>query len=691
MKMKTCSIPFTILAGFAALIAAGPQARPKAPPLADAEPKLVPGLTLTIENASGRDVRDSRLAALTVPEGTPPSPFLDPGPFKATWEGFARVDLGTDCIFSAEGNGKLTVEINDKPVLRAGGRFSASTKGKEVLLRKGRNRFVVKYESPAKGDAFVRVFWESTDWAHEPVHPREISHDANAKTLRERRRLREGRELVALRRCTRCHAHEAKGMPELELDSPNLSDAGTRLHTEWMARWILNPRSIRPEATMPVLPEMTSKDAADLAAFLSLQGKPGEAREADPKIARAGGQLFAELRCIGCHTLPDRKDAKDRIPLYLAKAKWRPAALRAFLKEPDRHYAWIEMPNFQLTDAEAEKLAAFLLSRKQRELPKDGSPPVGDPEQGKARFLSFGCLNCHKLGDLKKTPAATPFAAIPAAAWTRGCLEEKPSKAPDFGLAKEQREAIQAFASTDLSSLGREDAPEFVGRQLKALRCIACHKRDHDYDLWTDVQEEAAHLLPKKKVVESEFFEPDPAEPWFPSLTWIGDKLKPEWTEAFIAGRIENRLRPYLGNLRMPVFKSRAAILARGFAMEHGCPTKSPEDEALTPELSEIGRKLSGPSGGYDCIACHAIGPKKATKVFEGPGPNFKWVRGRIRKDYFVRWVNEPLRVEPRTKMPQFFKQGRSQLTEVFDGDAKKQIDAMWQYILQGEKINPPD
>ena len=141
----------------------------------------------------------------------------------------------------------------------------------------------------------------------------------------------------------------------------------------------------------------------------------------------------------------------------------------------------------------------------------------------------------------------------------------------------------------------------------------------------------------------------------------------------------------------MPVFKSRATILARGFAMEHGCPTKSPEDEAPAPELSEIGRKLSGPDGGYDCLGCHGIGPKKATKVFEGPGPNFKWVSGRIRKDYFVRWVNEPLRVEPRTKMPTYFKEGRSQLTEILDGDAKKQIDAMWHYILQGESIKPPE
>ena len=41
-----------------------------------------------------------------------------------------------------------------------------------------------------------------------------------------------------------------------------------------------------------------------------------------------------------------------------------------------------------------------------------------------------------------------------------------------------------------------------------------------------------------------------------------------------------------------------------------------------------------------------------------------------------------PLAIDPATKMPAYFDaEGRSQLTEFFEGDAAKQIDAMWHYL----------
>src|SRR5581483_10127902 len=95
-------------------------------------------------------------------------------------------------------------------------------------------------------------------------------------------------------------------------------------------------------------------------------------------------------------------------------------------------------------------------------------------------------------------------------------------------------------------------------------------------------------------------------------------------------------------------------------------------------------------AGGLDCLSCHGIGPKGATKVFEAPAPNFKVVRARLRKDYYDRWVREPLRLEPGTKMPQFIKDGRTQLTEILDGDGVKQADALWQFLLEGDRIRPP-
>ena len=697
MPNKTRSHPFVHIAVTALLLVTltarhSRAARPESAALPAAPESIAPGLTVTFKNASGRDVRDARLAAIYVPEGASPTPFLEPGSFTATWEGFVNADLGTDCTFSARGNGHLTVTVNGEVALEAESDDFSTVTGEEMFLRKGRNRFVVRYESPPEGDAFVRVFWVSPDWSIEPVHPTRVSHDVNATPLRAARRLREGRELMAQRRCLRCHQHETSGMPELEMDAPDLSDVGARLHTAWMARWLLDPRALRPAATMPRLPDLSAQDAADIAAFLARQGKAGGQRvEVSADRAEPGKKLFIALRCIGCHTRPGGPGAVDRIPLDLIAAKWRSEALQAFLQRPERHFSWIEMPNFGLSADQARDLAAFLLARSKMTAP--GAPlPAGNADRGRARLETAGCLSCHTLDGLTDRSQAPALARIPAAGWRRGCMAETPASAPDFALNASDQQALLAFAATDLSSLTRADPVEFVTRQMKALRCIACHRRDDQYDLWTDLRGEIE--APAAAVNPQDEFQgpsaPQP-EPFIPSLTWVGEKLKPEWMAAFLRGEIDERPRPYLGLLTMPVFASRGALLARGMAFEHGTPPTTSAEPAPDPALAEVGRQLAGPRKGLDCIACHGIGSRGPTKVFDAPAPNFKLTRDRLRREYFVRWIDAPGQVEPGTRMPQFFPEGQSALTEILDGDAGRQIDAMWHYVLEGENIRPPD
>lgn len=649
--------------------------------------KHAPGLALTFEGAEGKDVRHARLAALHVPAGTAPTPFLPPGPFRATFEGFVLIDIGTDVVFSAEGRGAMALSINGAVVLEAKGDDFSKSEGKPVRLRKGRNALVARYQAPT-GDAQVRLFWATPqvsadgDWSREPIPPRALAHDTDAPALREARRLREGRELVASLRCTKCHAPDAKGMPELEMDAPSLADAGARLNARWMASWILNPRGWRAEATMPRLPRLTPQDAADMTAYLATLGKAAPDPEIAEAAAKEGGPLFAEMRCVGCHTLPDKDPAPGRVPLRNVKAKWKPAALVEFLRKPDRHYAWIRMPDFRLTDVEAVRLAAFLLSR----CPdvKLDEPPPGDAGRGRTWVEVSGCLACHKIDD-RASRNGKPLRAIPADAWARGCSEA------DFALSDGQREALKVFAATDLSSLSREALPEFAERQIAALRCVACHGRDGAHDLWSDVEGETKALLPKKKEDE-EFAATPEVVPVIPSLTWAGEKLKPEWMAEFMAGRLPYRPREYLKNLRMPAFAVRAAGIAGGLAQGHGFgPSRATPEPPPVGALADIGLQLSGKEApSFACMTCHDYGAKRAVGVFEAPGPNLAWTRERLRKEYFLRWMREPLRVEPGTKMPQFAPLGRSQLTEILEGDAEKQFQALWHYLLEGPKIRPP-
>jgi mono/diheme cytochrome c family protein len=665
------------------------EGRPEPPPLAEAPEKIVPGLTLTFESAApgASDARDARLVALYVPEGTAPTPFLPPGSFHATWEGFLYVDLATDCTFSAEGRGKLTVMINDKAALEIPGDDLSEVRGPLLRLKKGRNRLTVRYESPSHGDASIRLFWASDEFGREPVPPTVFSHDGNVRPLRQARRLREGRELLATRRCLRCHAHEVpKEFPELEMDAPALTGIGARLNVEWIAHWLKDPRSLRPDAVMPNVLHGSAQDAADIAAYLSTSGKPTEEPVPAPEVAASGGRLFAQMRCGGCHTLPDRDPAPERVPLRHVRAKWKPAALRGFLLQPEKHYAWIRMPNFKLSEGEADKLAAFLLERSSQELSTAGWPS-GNAERGRGLLEAVGCLNCHALAPLAGALKAPALKDIPAQGWTRGCMAESPDQAPDHGLSPEERRALLAFAASDLSSLSRESPPEFAERQIQGLRCLACHKCDDRPDFWSEVASEAKHLVSNE---DDELLSKE-IEKIVPPLTWAGEKLKTEWMASFLAGDLRYGPRPWLDPVRMPRFRTRAALLARGLAFLHGCPPTAPPDPWPDEKLAQIGRRLAGNQGGLACVSCHDVGPTRAGAVFEAPGPNFKHARERLRKDYYHRWMLLPARVEPGTKMPQFAQGKRSQLTEILEGDAVRQFEALWQYLLEGEKIKPPE
>ncbi|MGH7178194.1 MAG: cytochrome c, partial [Tepidisphaeraceae bacterium] len=169
-----------------------------------------------------------------------------------------------------------------------------------------------------------------------------------------------------------------------------------------------------------------------------------------------------------------------------------------------------------------------------------------------------------------------------------------------------------------------------------------------------------------------------------------GEKLRVDWMSKFLAGQIKYKPRPWI-KARMPAFASRAQWLAEGLAAEHGVSPEDPAPRQPDAELARVGRKLLGRDGGFSCISCHAVADVPALSPFEAPAPNFIYTTARLRKDYYDRWMRAPLKVEPGTRMPQFTDiEGKSSLKQPFDGDANKQFDAMWEYLLSGADIRPP-
>jgi mono/diheme cytochrome c family protein len=691
---------------------------PEPPALADAPAKEEPGLMLTFTSlAQGAtpagglaDVRAARLLALYVPQGAAPSPFTPPGLFRATFEGDITMRLRDFLSFSAEGRGKLTLTVNGKPALDVSGDDFSQKSGESLRLNKGKNHIVAVYESPAGGDAAVRVFWATKTTSPEPLPPAVLSHNAADKALRESLRVRDGRLLVAQLRCTKCHATpglvapgDKDAMPELQMDAPSLADAGGRLSADWMAAWINNPRALRAGAHMPRLfagdDKTVAAEARDIAAYLATLGPADAGAAPDAKNVEAGGRLFAHLNCVACHISPERtgegQEGADvgRVSLAYVRAKFKPAALKAFLLKPSAHYAWISMPDFRLSDAEADGLAAYLLSLEGSSV-APGAP--GDAANGAKLIRSAGCVNCHAIKEKPAVEAAKlpiALAEIPKAGWLQGCLDAGARKgAPNFELTSEQREAILAFAATDRTSLKRDSAAEFADRQMASLRCIACHARDGRESLLATVLDaENLELKAKHPPEEKPGTEGIAPDQRAPLLTWAGEKLRPEWTADFIGGKLSYKPRYYL-RARMPAFASRAEDLARGLAQEHGCPPTYPLYGAPDKDLAATGQKLVGktPNESFSCVQCHAIAGQAALAPFEAPSINFIYVTSRLRKDYYARWMHNPIAIDPETKMPRFDDADGKTGVPAFDNDAKKQFEAIWNYLLMGKDIAPP-
>ena len=631
--------------------------------------KPLPGLTVTYASPDGGKVLSTEMETapnvwLYVPAGKPPSPFLPSGKFTAVWNGFVSAELRGDFLFQAELQGNLKLEINGALVFETAGTGSVSPLSKSVRLNKGANSFKATFTGPSQGDSFVRLSWTEKGPITVPIPSTVFTHLEDAE-LQKSEKLRLGRDLVLEYRCLKCHVGPgaAAGLPELATDAPSFEAIGARRNYDWMARWILDPKSLRPSAHMPrALGDPKAKDNAEaIAAFLAslkTEGSPAPGKEFSSEQAQLGKRLFEVLNCAGCHEAPDAKQPDpQKISLKALGEKFSAGALEEFLLKPEAHYAWIRMPNFKLSTEEAGQIIAWLNSK--------GAPPKAALaptdlemlEGGKKLIQTTGCLNCHSL-KLENQFKAPPLAELSASKWNQGCLAAEPftnSKAPQFSFSPAEREALQAFAATDRASLTRHVATEFAERQARLLNCRACHGQ-----------------------LEG-----------FPPLEIVGGKLKPEWVKALLAGEVPYKPRPWL-EARMPVFAQRAEALAHGLAMQHGFPPQTPPEPPVDLEAGKIGQRLVGVEGGFSCITCHAVGPLKATAVFEAEGINLTRASSRLLRPYFQRWLRNPPSIEPQTKMPIYFDAGKSPLTEVYGGDAEKQIGAIWEYFRLGEKMPPP-
>ena len=479
--------------------------------------------------------------------------------------------------------------------------------------------------------------------------------------------------------CAACHQDDLTQTQLASKQAPVLSSSISRLDPAFLRRYIANPHAVKPGTTMPDLMTGLSTAEREAAAdeithYLVSQGEHAFTRQSiDANAAKRGKDLFHSVGCVACHAPRDEQErttlATSSVPLGPIADKYSSEGLIAFLKDPTKTRRSGRMPKMQLNHWEAVDVASYLISLgdpKSAARTFDVNPALA--EKGKRRVEQLGCQQCHSPDQAALTPPSMPLARVRA---NRGCLSGQPGSWPLFELTDTQRTAMKAALSRQLGRLSQQDQ---INITLTAFRCLNCHQRD---ELGGVTEERNPHFQTTDPNLGPQGRLP-------PSLTGVGAKLKPTWMrQVMVSGR---RIRPYVLT-RMPQYGTEnIEHLIELFQQTDQPPAIEFASIADQKETRKVGGEMVGDRG-LNCIACHSFQLKKAANM---SAVDLTEMAERLHKTWFYQYMRDPQRFSANTIMPTFWPGGKVMRRDLLDGDADQQIEALWQYLLDGRQARAP-
>jgi mono/diheme cytochrome c family protein len=329
-----------------------------------------------------------------------------------------------------------------------------------------------------------------------------------------------------------------------------------------------------------------------------------------------------------------------------------------------------------------EEIPTELLSHEGLPMVPTGDAPFAvDPAKaarGKELFASLNCAACHQIDapGQKAKPLARLLARQPS-----GCLGIVPKKGiPKFEISDRQRVVI-------LAQLGAQDGltepltpAQQIIRTMTTLNCYACHNRDRrggPEGLRREYFTTAANVdLGDEGRIP-------------PNLNGVGAKLRPEWIKTVLTAG--GAVRPYMAT-RMPQFGAgNVGHLPDLFEKADAKPDALPQPDVFAPgvaaDANKFGRRLVG-VGGLTCIACHMFAGNPSLGA---PALDLATAGERLKWDWFRRYLLDPQALRPGTRMPAFWPNGVAANRDILDGDAEKQIFAIWGYLARKNFTDLPN
>jgi cbb3-type cytochrome oxidase cytochrome c subunit len=449
-----------------------------------------------------------------------------------------------------------------------------------------------------------------------------------------------GRQLITGAGCAGCHPIEDPRLSDLRKRGPDLRRLSSKTTPAWALKWIMAPRDISPATWMPHFFEPDYPgEARAIVAYLwaSSEAVEGPAAPAGDEIR--GRELYNGVGCTGCHVREIGADRTASDSLYRlhgpnlaslgtkVEAPW----LFSWLMDPRRYAPETLMPNLRLSEQEAADLTAFLLQGEgtSRSIANLEANDEKEIEAGREAIEIYGCYGCHLIAGFEE---AEPHASELIS--TAGFEGHGMLGLPDFGFSADELAAIG-------TAIQAEDEPDDLGLAktrmlIRQYNCRGCHSlEDRGPAIRATITE--AGMLP-------------------PDLQGEGARVQPAWLATYLADPGSVRLRSWL-SVRMPTFDfSRREIgdLVAGFSALAGSdPALAPTSQAAPRELA-VGRQV------FDLLQCARCHPEGEVRRPAGPGtaelaPPFGLTSRRLRYGWIASWLEDPQRLLPGTRMPDFF------------------------------------
>ncbi|MDE0569873.1 MAG: c-type cytochrome [Verrucomicrobiales bacterium] len=286
---------------------------------------------------------------------------------------------------------------------------------------------------------------------------------------------------------------------------------------------------------------------------------------------------------------------------------------------------------------------------------------------GKEHFEKLGCANCHDdlKGKINSYPEMTKLRP------GNGCLGED-KNVPRYDLNEDQKKMI-------ISALPKNAVPsltdkEKIQKTLVQFNCLACHDR---IGLGGIDPDRNKYFTGSKPELGNQGRIPPP-------LTHVGAKLTNSWlTEVIMHG---GRQRNYL-NTRMPSFREKEVeSLVELFGKNDSLEEMSYPKVTNIKESKNAGYEMIGATG-LSCIACHDFNGQRSG----GAGAlELIHVTKRLKKNWFHLYMRNPSRFHPTVIMPSYWPGGQAIRKEILNGKSDLQIEALWNYLSDGERAKNP-